>query len=72
MVLPILFIVILLTICVLRRHRKHKPDQNYIPDVLKDYEGKKSNEEEMTNMDNLPIKVDMNGGQMDRNSGMTR
>nr|KAI8732931.1 plexin-A2-like isoform X2 [Biomphalaria glabrata] len=67
-VLPILFIVILLTICVLRRHRKHKPDQNYIPDVLKDYEGKKSNEEEMTNMDNLPIKVDMNGGQMDRNS----
>ncbi|KAH9518964.1 Macrophage-stimulating protein receptor [Bulinus truncatus] len=68
-VLPILFIVVLLTICVLRRHRKHKPDQNYIPDVLKDYEGKKSGEEEMTSMDNMPIKVDMNGGQMEKNSG---
>ncbi|KAH9518962.1 hypothetical protein Btru_008795, partial [Bulinus truncatus] len=67
-VLPILFIVVLLTICVLRRHRKHKPDQNYIPDVLKDYEGKKSGEEEMTSMDNMPIKVDMNGGQMEKNS----
>ncbi|XP_012936725.1 plexin-B1 [Aplysia californica] len=70
-VLPILFIVILLTICVLRRHRKHKPDQNFIPDVLKDYEGKKEGEEEMIGMDNVPVKVDMNGGQLDKNSDST-
>lgn len=70
-VLPIMFIVVLLTICVLRRHRKHKPEQNFIPDVLKDYEGKKEgeDEEELIGMDNIPIKVDMNGGEMDRNSG---
>lgn len=68
-VLPILFIVVLLTICVLRRHRKHKHDQNYIPDVLKDYEGKKEGEEELIGMDNIPIKVDVNGGQIDANSG---
>ncbi|BFZ10473.1 hypothetical protein BsWGS_13510 [Bradybaena similaris] len=73
-VLPILFIVVLLTICVLRRHRKHKPEQNFIPDVLKDYEGKKEgeDEEELIGMDNIPIKVDMNGGgQADRNSDST-
>lgn len=68
--LPILLIVVLLTFCVLRRHRKHKPDQHYIPDVLKDYEGKKTEEEEMISMDNLPVKVDMNGGQLDKNSGL--
>ncbi|CAG5121708.1 unnamed protein product, partial [Candidula unifasciata] len=55
-VLPILFIV---------------HDQNYIPDVLKDYEGKKEGEEELIGMDNIPIKVDMNGGQGDPNSDST-
>ncbi|XP_059161426.1 plexin-A2-like isoform X2 [Physella acuta] len=69
--LPILLIVVLLTFCVLRRHRKHKPDQHYIPDVLKDYEGAKPEEEGMITMDNLPVKVDMNGGQLDKNSDST-
>ncbi|XP_014769592.1 plexin-A1 isoform X1 [Octopus bimaculoides] len=42
--LPMLTIIILLTVCVVRRHMKHDPSDNYIPDVLKDYEGKKENE----------------------------
>ncbi|GFO15466.1 hepatocyte growth factor receptor, partial [Plakobranchus ocellatus] len=67
-VLPMLFVVILLTVCVLRRHRKHKPDQDYIPDVLKDYEGTRgceedgiAEEEEGIGMSNIPVKVDLNG-----------
>ncbi|XP_041349997.1 plexin-A4-like isoform X2 [Gigantopelta aegis] len=62
-VLPILAIIILLTICVIRRHRKHGPSENYIPDVLKDYEGKK--EEEEIGMNNVSIKADMNGQILD-------
>ena len=62
-VLPILAIIVLLTICVVRRHRKHGPSDNYIPDVLKDYEGKK--EEEEIGMNNVSIKADMNGQILD-------
>ncbi|KAL5015005.1 hypothetical protein ScPMuIL_009275 [Solemya velum] len=59
-VLPILAIIVLLTICVIRRHRKHGPSENYIPDVLKDYEGKK--EEEDIGMNHVStVKADMNG-----------
>ncbi|GAB1598516.1 plexin-A4-like isoform X1 [Argonauta hians] len=45
--LPMLTIIILLTVCVVRRHMKHDPSDNYIPDVLKDYEGKKENENDI-------------------------
>ncbi|XP_071081930.1 hepatocyte growth factor receptor-like isoform X2 [Haliotis cracherodii] len=62
-VLPILAIIILLTICVIRRHRKHGPSENYIPDVLKDYEGKK--EEEEIGMNHVSVKADMNGQMTD-------
>ncbi|GFS09145.1 hepatocyte growth factor receptor [Elysia marginata] len=72
-VLPMLFVVILLTVCVLRRHRKHKPDQDYIPDVLKDYEGTRNgeedgggDEEEKIGMSNIPVKVDLNGAAPNR------
>ncbi|KAK3804123.1 hypothetical protein RRG08_047200 [Elysia crispata] len=72
-VLPMLFVVILLTVCVLRRHRKHKPDQDYIPDVLKDYEGTRNgeedgagDEEEKIGMNNIPVKVDLNGATPNR------
>ncbi|KAK3610517.1 hypothetical protein CHS0354_008946 [Potamilus streckersoni] len=58
-VLPIIAIIILLAICVIRRHRKHKPSKNYIPDVLKDYEGKK--EEEEVGMNHVSVKADLNG-----------
>lgn len=44
-VIPIVAIIILLTVCVLRRHRKHKPATDYIPDVLQDYQGKPEDEE---------------------------
>lgn len=50
--LPMLTIIILLTVCVVRRHMKHAPSDNYIPDVLKDYEGKK--EEEAIGMNHMP------------------
>ena len=59
-VLPILAIIILLTICVIRRHRKHKPSQDYIPDVWKDTEVKKDEEEEI-GMNHVSVKADMNG-----------
>ncbi|RUS75195.1 hypothetical protein EGW08_017054, partial [Elysia chlorotica] len=72
-VLPMLFVVVLLTVCVLRRHRKHKPGQDYIPDVLKDYEGTRNgeedgaeDEEEKIGMNNIPVKVDMNGATPNR------
>ena len=75
-VLPMLFVVILLTVCVLRRHRKHKPDQDYIPDVLKDYEGTRNgeedgagDEEEKIGMNNIPVKVDLNGATPNRAGG---
>ncbi|KAL3853671.1 hypothetical protein ACJMK2_017194 [Sinanodonta woodiana] len=58
-VLPIIAIIVLLAICVIRRHRKHKPSKNYIPDVLKDYEGKK--EEEEVGMNHVSVKADLNG-----------
>ena len=57
-VIPILAIIILLTVCVLRRHRKHKPDTNYIPDVLQDYQGKK--EEEEIGLNHVAV-ADVNG-----------
>lgn len=58
-VLPILAIIILLTVCVLRRHRKHKPATDYIPDVLQDYQGQK--EEEEIGLNHVAVTADMNG-----------
>lgn len=58
-VIPILAIIILLTVCVLRRHRKHKPATDYIPDVLQDYQGK--TEEEVIGLNHVAITADMNG-----------
>ncbi|KAL8618189.1 hypothetical protein ACOMHN_059196 [Nucella lapillus] len=57
-VIPILAIIILLTVCVLRRHRKHKPATDYIPDVLQDYQGKK--EEEEIGLNHVAV-ADVNG-----------
>jgi len=56
--LPIIAIIVLLAICVVRRHRKHKPSENYIPDVWKD-EGPKEGEE--TELNHVSVKADMNG-----------
>lgn len=56
--LPIIAIVVLLAICVVRRHRKHKPSENYIPDVWKE-EGQKEGEE--TELNHVSVKADMNG-----------
>lgn len=56
--LPIIAIVVLLAVCVVRRHRKHKPSENYIPDVWKE-EGQKDGEEVMLN--HVSVKADMNG-----------
>ncbi|XP_025108033.1 plexin-A2-like isoform X2 [Pomacea canaliculata] len=67
-VLPILAIIILLTVCVLRRHRKHKPATDYIPDVLQDYQGQK--EEEEIGLNHVAVTADMNGQLCDeRDSG---
>nr|KAG5704612.1 hypothetical protein BaRGS_031876 [Batillaria attramentaria] len=57
-VIPILAIIILLTVCVLRRHRKHKPATDYIPDVLQDYQGAK--EEEEIGLNHVAV-ADVNG-----------
>lgn len=56
--LPIIAIVILLAVCVVRRHRKHKPSENYIPDVWKE-EGQ--TEGEKTELNHVSVKADMNG-----------
>ncbi|XP_076468636.1 plexin-A2-like isoform X2 [Babylonia areolata] len=61
-VIPILAIIVLLTVCVLRRHRKHKPATDYIPDVLQDYQGKK--EEEEIGLNHVAV-ADVNGQIMD-------
>lgn len=58
-VIPILAIIILLTVCVLRRHRKHKPATDYIPDVLQDYQGAK--EEEEIGLNHVAVTADVNG-----------
>ena len=58
-VIPIIAIIILLTICVIRRHRKNKPNQNYIPDVWKETEGEKAEDEIALN--HVSVKADMNG-----------
>jgi hypothetical protein len=57
-VIPIVAIIVLLTVCVLRRHRKHKPATDYIPDVLQDYQGQKEDEEIALN--HVAV-VDVNG-----------
>lgn len=56
-VLPIIAIITLLAICVIRRHRKHKPSEDYIPDVWK--EEKKEDEE--AELNHVSVKADMNG-----------
>ena len=58
-VIPIIAIIILLAICVIRRHRKNKPSQNYIPDVWKETEEK--NEDEEMALNHVSVKADMNG-----------
>lgn len=54
-VLPIIAIVTLLAICVIRRHRKHKPSEDYIPDVWK--EEQKDEEMQLNHV----VQADMNG-----------
>ncbi|XP_045167311.2 plexin-A1-like isoform X2 [Mercenaria mercenaria] len=56
-VLPILAIITLLAICVIRRHRKHKPSEDYIPDVWKE----EKKEEEEVELNHVSVKADMNG-----------
>lgn len=56
-VLPIIAIITLLAICVIRRHRKHKPSENYIPDVWKE----EKKEEEGVELNHVSVKADMNG-----------
>ena len=58
-VIPIIAIIILLAICVIRRHRKNKPSQNYIPDVWKETEEPKDEDEIALN--HVSVKADMNG-----------
>ncbi|KAK6175621.1 hypothetical protein SNE40_014038 [Patella caerulea] len=58
-VLPIIAIIALLAFCVIKKHRKHGPSENYIPDVLKDYEGQKEDEE--IGLNHVSVKADMNG-----------
>ncbi|XP_076447881.1 uncharacterized protein LOC143284775 isoform X2 [Babylonia areolata] len=59
-VIPIIAIGILLTVCVLKRHRKHRPGTNYIPDVLQDYQDQPQAEEEMMGLTQITV-VDING-----------
>lgn len=56
-VLPILAIIALLAVCIIRRQRKHKPSEDYIPDVWK--EEKKEDEE--VELNHVSVKADMNG-----------
>ncbi|KAL4226893.1 Plexin b2a [Mactra antiquata] len=56
-VLPILAIIVLLAICVIRRHRKHEPSENYIPDIWKE----EQKEDEEVELNHVSVKADMNG-----------
>ena len=58
-VIPIVAIIILLAICVIRRHRKNKPNQDYIPDVWKETDVERGEDEIALN--HVSVKADMNG-----------
>lgn len=58
-VIPIVAIIILLAYCVIRRHRKNKPNQDYIPDVWKETDVERGEEEIALN--HVSVKADMNG-----------
>ncbi|XP_052284342.1 plexin-A4-like isoform X2 [Dreissena polymorpha] len=57
-VIPIIAIIILLAVCVIRRHRKHRPSAGYIPDVWKEETQKEEGEVELNH---VAVKADMNG-----------
>ncbi|KAK3101113.1 hypothetical protein FSP39_001037 [Pinctada imbricata] len=66
-VLPIIFIIVLLALCIIRRQRKTVPPDGGIPDMLKEEEPK--DEEEHIGMNHVSVKADMNGQIPDQDSG---
>ena len=58
-VIPIVAIIVLLAICVIRRHRKNKPTQDYIPDMWKETDVERGEDEIALN--HVSVKADMNG-----------
>ena len=58
-IIPIIAMIIILAICVVRRHRRNKPTQDYIPDVWKETDVERGEDEIALN--HVSVKADMNG-----------
>lgn len=56
-VIPIIAIILLLAFCIIKRQRKNGPTKNAIPDMLKDYDTVKEEED----IGLLSVKADLNG-----------
>lgn len=56
-VIPITAIILLLAFCIIKRQRKNGPTKNAIPDMLKDYDTVKEEEE----IGLVSVKADLNG-----------
>jgi len=67
-VIPIIAIIVLLAVCVVRRHRKQPPSQDYIPDVWKE----ETQAEEGTELNHIDVRADMNSSALDDKGEMAR
>ncbi|CAC5406948.1 PLXNA [Mytilus coruscus] len=64
-VIPIIAIILLLAFCIIKRQRKNGPTKNAIPDMLKDYDTVKEEED----IGLLSVKADLNGQIPNNDSG---
>ncbi|XP_071128439.1 hepatocyte growth factor receptor-like isoform X3 [Mytilus edulis] len=64
-VIPIIAIILLLAFCIIKRQRKNGPTKNAIPDMLKDYDTVKEEED----IGLLSVKADLNGQIPNSDSG---